>query len=200
MDAAAWDRRYADTELVWSAEPNRFVAAELGGLPPGRALDLAAGEGRNALWLAGRGWRVTAVDFSPVAIDKGRRLAQRAGLTVDWVVADVLTYRPDAAFDLVLVAYLHLPPAEMSAAWSVAVRALAPGGVLFAVGHDRTNLDEGTGGPQDPALLHDPGTVVAQLAGLQVDRAERVRRPVGDRAAVDTVVRARRAAAETAAP
>src|SRR4051794_41852696 len=75
MDAAAWDERYAATGLVWSAEPNRFVVAEMADLRPGRALDLAAGEGRNAIWLAVRGWRVTAVDFSAVAIDKGRRLA-----------------------------------------------------------------------------------------------------------------------------
>src|SRR2546430_7187246 len=66
MDAAEWDQRYAGTELVWSAEPNRFVAAELADLPPGRALDLAAGEGRNSVWLAERGWAVTAVDFSRV--------------------------------------------------------------------------------------------------------------------------------------
>ena len=73
MDARAWDERYADTELVWSSTPNQFVAAEVSELPPGRALDLAAGEGRNALWLAERGWQVTAVDFSLVGLDKGRQ-------------------------------------------------------------------------------------------------------------------------------
>lgn len=200
MDATAWDRRYAETDLVWSAEPNRFVVAELADLPPGRALDLAAGEGRNALWLAGRGWRVTAVDFSAVATDKGRRLAQRAGVVVDWVIGDVLTYQPDGpGFDLVIIAYLHLPPADMSTVWSGAVRALAPGGVLLVVGHDRRNLDEGTGGPQDPTLLYAPDAIVAHLAGLHVDRAERVRRPVlEDRVAVDTLVRAHRAAHPTA--
>jgi SAM-dependent methyltransferase len=192
MDAAAWDRRYTDTDLVWSAEPNRFVAAELADLPPGRALDLAAGEGRNALWLAGRGWRVTAVDFSAVAIHKGRRIAARAGVEIDWVVADVLTYRPDDEHDLVVVAYLHLPPPSMAGVWATAVRALAPGGVLLVVGHDRTNITDGTGGPQDATLLHDPDDVAAHLDGLVVDRAERVRREVGDRAAIDTLVRAHR--------
>ena len=201
MDATAWDRRYAETELVWSVEPNRFVVAELAGLAPGRALDLAAGEGRNALWLAGRGWRVTAVDFSAVAIDKGRRLGQRAGVVVDWVVGDVLAYQPGGVdFDLVIIAYLHLPPAAMSTVWSRAVRALAPGGVLLVVGHDRTNLDEGTGGPQDPTLLYEPDAITAHLAGLHVDRAERVRRPVSaDRVAVDTLVRAHRARPATVA-
>ncbi len=71
MDSRAWDERYAASELVWSSTPNQFVAAEVADLTPGRALDLAAGEGRNALWLAERGWQVTAVDFSLVGLDKG---------------------------------------------------------------------------------------------------------------------------------
>ena len=98
MDARAWDERYAASELVWSATPNQFVAAELADLDPGRALDLAAGEGRNALWLADRGWQVTAVDFSQVALDKGRALQARhehgSDLQVDWVRADALTFEP----------------------------------------------------------------------------------------------------------
>lgn len=75
MEATEWDRRYAEQELVWSAGPNQFLVEEAAGLAPGRALDVAAGEGRNAVWLAERGWRVTAVDFSTVGIDKGRRIA-----------------------------------------------------------------------------------------------------------------------------
>jgi SAM-dependent methyltransferase len=195
VDATAWDHRYAGAELVWTAEPNRFVVAELADLPPGRALDLAAGEGRNAIWLAGRGWQVTALDFSAVAIDKGRLLAERAGVTVDWVVADVLTYPPGGGYDLVLVAYLHLPPAQQAAMWATAVTAVAPGGVLLAVGHDITNIADGTGGPQDPTVLYDPDDVAAHLDGLSVDRAERVHRPVHDGLpAIDALVRAHRPA------
>ena len=89
MDAKAWDERYADSELVWSVEPNQFVAAECADLPPGRALDLAAGEGRNSIWLARRGWDVTAVDFSQAGLDKGRRLAGE--LEIEWVCGDVVT-------------------------------------------------------------------------------------------------------------
>src|ERR1022692_4898294 len=76
MKSEEWDKRYAGQELVWTAEPNRFVVAELKDLAPGRALDLGAGEGRNAVWLASAGWQVTAVDFSAVGLDKGRRLAE----------------------------------------------------------------------------------------------------------------------------
>ncbi|PLW74405.1 class I SAM-dependent methyltransferase, partial [Streptomyces sp. DJ] len=81
MDSREWDERYASRELVWGAEPNRWLVREVEDLAPGRALDLAAGEGRNALWLADRGWRVTAVDFSRTALDRGRRLA--AGLPAE---------------------------------------------------------------------------------------------------------------------
>ncbi|GAA3210980.1 class I SAM-dependent methyltransferase [Actinocorallia longicatena] len=187
MDAEAWDRRYAAQDLLWSVEPNRFVAEELAALPPGRALDLACGEGRNALWLASLGWRATAADFSGVAVGRGREL-DPDGL-VEWRVEDLTTWEfPEA--DLVLVAYLHLPEREMAAVLGRAARAVAPGGTLFFVGHDRTNLTEGVGGPQDPAILHSPGSVADALTGLRIERAERVRRPVGDRTAVDTLVRA----------
>src|SRR5271154_7398266 len=72
VDSQQWDERYSAAGFVWATGPNQFVAAELAGLPPGRAIDLAAGEGRNTVWLAERGWRVTAVDFSRVGLGKGR--------------------------------------------------------------------------------------------------------------------------------
>jgi len=199
MDAAEWDQRYASSDLVWSAGPNQFVAAELADLPPGRGLDLAAGEGRNAIWLAAAGWRVTAVDFSANAIDKGRRAARERGLDVDWVVADVLDYKPaPAGFDVVVIAYLHLSPGDIAAVLRTAVEALAPGGVLLVVGHDVTNLTEGVGGPQDATLLYRPDDIAAQLDGLRIDRAVRLRRPVpgdpGGRDAIDMLVRAHRPA------
>ena len=192
MDADSWDRRYAETDLVWSADPNRFVAAELADVPPGTAVDLAAGEGRNALWLASLGWRVTAVDFSAVALDKGRRIARARGLDVEWVPADLADYTPPAA-DLVLVAYLHVPPPLWRTVLARAVAAVAPGGTLLLVGHDSTNLTEGTGGPQDLERLWSVDDIVAALGELRVRRADRVRRPVsGERDAIDTLIRAER--------
>ena len=105
-----WDERYAGDELVWTAEPNRFLVAEVDGLAPGRALDLACGEGRNAVWLAERGWTATGVDFSAVGLDKARRLADARHVSVQWERADVTEYQPPAeGFDLVIVMYLHLP-------------------------------------------------------------------------------------------
>jgi SAM-dependent methyltransferase len=198
VDSKAWDARYANSpDLVWTAEPNRFVIEETAHLKPGRALDLAAGEGRNAIWLAERGWRVTALDFSPVAIERGRNLARQRGVQVDWQVADLTTYEPPAdSFDLVLIAYLHLPAADLAAILHRAQRAPRPGGSLVLVGHDLANLTDGVGGPQDPTVLQTPETVVAQLDGLRIRRAETARRPVrvDDHTvdALDTVVVATR--------
>jgi SAM-dependent methyltransferase len=182
MDARDWDARYAGTELVWSVTPNQFVAEELADLPPGRAVDLAAGEGRNAIWLAARGWDVTAVDFSQVALDKGQRLAERERLegTITWVCADATTWEADGSYDLAVVAYLQLAPTERRAAVRRAFHALRPGGTFLLVAHDSTNLAEGTGGPQDPAVLMTADDVLDDLedADLEALRAERVVRQV----------------------
>ena len=177
MDAEAWDERYAASELVWSAGPNQFVAAELADLPPGRALDLAAGEGRNAIWLAAPG----------LAGHRGRLLPGRPGQGPPssagrhrrrWVCADATTWRGRAAYDLVLVAYLQLPAEERRAAVRRATPRCAPGGTFLLVAHDSTNLTEGTGGPQDPAVLMTAEDVLADLGGaaLRGVRAERVAR------------------------
>ena len=200
MDRQQWDERYAGAEFEWSMHPNQFVAAELAALPPGRALDLAAGEGRNSVWLAERDWSVTAVDFSRVGLDKGRTLGAARGVAdgqVDWVVADLSEYSPArAAFELVLVAYLQVDAALRARVLAGAAAALTPGGTLLVVGHDLTNLTEGVGGPQSPDVLYTPEAITAGLPGLRVVRAERVRRTVerdGGRAtAIDTLVRAER--------
>jgi SAM-dependent methyltransferase len=202
MEAAEWDRRYADTELVWSAGPNRFLVEQVADLPVGRALDLAAGEGRNAVWLAQQGWRVTAVDFSEVGIDKGRRVAAAADVRIDWVVADVTVWdAPPQAFELVIVFYLHLPAEDRRAVHRRAATAVADGGRLLIVGHHLDNLEVGVGGPQDPAVLTTPAGIVDDLAGtgLRILSAEAVERQVetdaGTKLALDALVLAERATA-----
>jgi len=198
VDSQQWDERYSGTEFEWTTRPNQFVAAELADLPPGRALDLAAGEGRNTVWLAERGWQVTAVDFSRVGLEKGRKLSAARGVDearVDWIVADLRDFEPDRDFyDLVLIAYLQVSPELRATVMARAAAALAPGGTAFVVGHDLTNLTEGTGGPQDPDVLYTPEAVRAELPGLRVVRAERVHRTVerdgGPATAIDTLVRA----------
>jgi SAM-dependent methyltransferase len=200
VDRQQWDERYAGAEFEWSMHPNQFVAAELAALPPGRALDLAAGEGRNSVWLAERGWSVTAVDFSRVGLDKGRALGAARGVAdgrVEWVVADLSEYSPArAAFELVLIAYLQVDAALLARVLAGAAAALTPGGTLLVVGHDLTNLTEGVGGPQSPDVLYTPEAITAGVPGLRIVRAERVRRTVerddGQATAIDTLVRAER--------
>jgi len=206
-DADRWDRRYSAPDLVWGAEPNRRLVDEVGALPPGRALDLGGGEGRNAAWLASRGWDVTIVDFSRVGLDRADEMARRQGTTLTAVHADLADYAPPgAAFDLVLILYLQVPEQTLDRVLHRAAGALAPGGTLLLIGHDRENLARGFGGPQDPATLQSPEQVVAALGpGLQIESAARIERMVntadGPRTAIDTLVRARRAPeAERRAP
>jgi SAM-dependent methyltransferase len=211
-----WDARYAASELVWSAEPNRFVEAETESLAPGRVLDLAAGEGRNAIWLAENGWTATAVDFSRVALQKAAHLAAARGVDLRVVEADVTTFEPERrSFDLVLVAYLQTGAGDRARWLRAAAAALAPGGTLLVVGHDRSNLDGGYGGPQDADVLTTPDELRAALEAIDtaesgegregaeggkgdlvIEKAELVHRvvdtPDGERTAIDHVVRARR--------
>jgi SAM-dependent methyltransferase len=190
MRATEWDERYAEKQQ-WSSEPNRLIADLLGNLPPGDAVDLAAGEGRHALWLASLGWRATAVDFSAVGLDRGR--AQPGSEAVTWVVADVCTWTaPDASLDLVLVAYLHLPQDEIEPLLVRAVGWLRPGGRLLVLGHDVENLTAGVGGPPDPDILHSVERLAPVAALLEVDRLEQVRRETPAGTALDTLLWGRR--------
>lgn len=195
-----WDVRYRDQPGLWGRGPNAAVAEQLGDLPPGRALDLGAGDGRHSLWLAGLGHDVVAVDGSQVAVSQLRSAAAAADLQVDAQVGDLTeaTAWPQGSFDVVLLAYLHLPRAALAEVHRRAAELVAPGGVWLLVGHDRTNLTDGVGGPPDPDVLTDPDEVVADLAGagLTVITARRIDRPVstddGPKVAIDTLVRAHR--------
>jgi len=195
-----WNRRWAGEERVHaSTAPSRFVVAEVAGLRPGAALDLACGAGRNAVWLAGQGWRVTAVDFSGVALRMARGLEAERRVSVEWVEADVLAWMPPArAYDLVCVLYLQLPAAERRTALGRAAAAVRPGGTLLVLGHDLLNLTEGWGGPTQADVLFTPDDVVAEIDDLRIEKAERVRRTVDDsdaaREAIDALVRATRVA------
>ncbi len=193
-----WDSRYAGSELLWTAEANRFLVADASGLVPGRALDLACGEGRNAVWLAERGWTVRGVDYSGVALAKAAKLAEARGVDAEWVHADLLEYEPvPAAYDLVVILYLQIPAPERRVVVRRAAGALAPGGELLIVAHDSSNLEHGWGGPRDPAVLYSAADVSEDLegAGVEIERAGVVERPVdapdGEKIALDLLLRAR---------
>lgn len=189
MDRHEWNERYAAQPLLWNVDPGPFLGGEIGDRPPGRALDLGAGEGRTALWLAERGWAVTAVDFSDVALERGRQRVASADPpgSVEWVCADLVEFDPTGgSYDLVLLLFVHLHPLERRRLLRSAAATLVPGGLVLVVGYDTTNLQEGEGGPRDPAVLFSPEDIVADLDGLRIERAEKLR--VGD--AIDAVVRA----------
>jgi SAM-dependent methyltransferase len=189
-----WNRKHGEAGLLFGAEPNRFLVAETAGLTPGRALDLACGSGRNAVWLAAQGWAVTGAEFSDVALEQARGLAAERGVDVHWVEADLREWEPPAGeFDLVVALYLQLPAEQLAPIMERAAEAVAPGGTLLVVGHHSDNLERGSGGPKDIRVLFTPEQITASLGPLEVEKAEAVLRPVeGERDAIDALVRARR--------
>lgn len=199
MKGPEWDDRYRSADLVWGKAPNQFVREQCAALAVGRALDVACGEGRNALWLAELGWLVHGTDISAVAIERATSLASVLDDTVrsrlSWAVSDVTAEppAPDSA-DLVLLSYVQLSSAERSALVTAAAGAVRAGGRLVLVAHDASNLTAGVGGPQDLDRLYRPDEVaaLAEAAGLTVEVAETVERATADGIALDTLVRAHR--------
>lgn len=196
MDASAWDDRYRGTDHLWSVGPNSFLADRFAGSEPGRGLDLACGEGRNAVWLAEQGWDMVAVDFSEVAIGRGRDRYP----DVDWIVSDVLTWEPepsDEPFDLIVVAYLQIEAEPLAELITRSIDWLAAGGEMFLIGHALSNLEEGVGGPQVPERLWDLDLMLEWVQPLSLVEGGIVKREVevdGEvRHALDVLIRARRA-------
>jgi len=181
MDAHEWDIRYRQARdgqdaRLWSALPAQLVQDTVAPWKPGRALDLATGDGRNAIWLAGRGWNVTGLDFSAEAIAQAAEHATASGVDVDWLVADATTWQPGERFDLVTVMYLHLPEALLRTLLTRALDWLAPGGHLLVLGHDRANIAAGGHGPGNPDILYTP-ELLSSIAGPEhILRCETVNR------------------------
>lgn len=205
--AEYWDRRYTHGDIGWTLAPHPLAVEELALVAPDapsgpaaarpRALDLGAGAGRHTLWLARRGWQVTAVDISSVALERTRRQAEEAGVEVTTVLADLGSYEPPrSTFDLALITYVHLEPAQRAALLARASEALVPGGRLVIVGHHLDNLGIGLEGPSEPERMYTPDRLRAELPDLRVERAERVVHTVttstGEREAYATVIRASR--------
>ncbi len=150
--AEDWDARYRATELVWGAPPDPWIVEQVTILPPGRALDVGTGEGRHALWLATRAWDVTAVDYSRVGLDKAATVAARSPRTVrarlHWTPLDITTDEiPGQPYDLAVWAYVHPDPADRAAAIAKVAQALAPGGLLLLLAHEKADShpDAGSG-------------------------------------------------------
>ena len=205
VDRESYDELYRSAPAVWSGRPNRQLVVEAAGLVPGTALDAGSGEGGDALWLAERGWRVTAVDFSPVALERAGRAARAHGLDgrIEWLHADLEERTPpEGGFDLVTAHYLHARGAgQRSGLFRRLAAAVAPGGTLLVVGHllDGAAAHAHGSGHLDPSVFYraeevaavlDPGSwrdVVTESRDRDPGAAGRTGNPVPD-----TVLVARR--------
>ncbi len=195
MEKEEWDKRYSQNDLVWGWAPNELLVNEVSDMEPGRSLDMACGEGRNAIWLASIGWKSTGIDFSSEGIKKGMQMADQLGVEVEWLEADLRKWEPpESAYDLIVSLYVHMMPDEIGKVHKNAIAALAPGGTIIVIGHDLTNLTEGYGGPPFPDVLFTPERIAQDLDQLVIEKAERVNRTVktdeGEKTAIDTLVRA----------
>ena len=198
--AAEWDARYGEGEgAMWSGRPNGRLVLEVTGLPPGRALDVGCGEGADAIWLARGGWAVTAADISEVAVTRARDAAEVAGVTVDWVVGDVLALPwPARSFDLVSMQYPALPKAAGEAAMRSVLDGVRPGGLVLAVYHDlddehRAHMKARGTDPADYVGADDVVRLLGDGFVLERHAAEpRTDPPPGTPHIADVVVRARR--------
>jgi 2-polyprenyl-3-methyl-5-hydroxy-6-metoxy-1,4-benzoquinol methylase len=179
LDATQWDDRYRtarEGQRVWSAVAPQLVQDTVSEWTPGRALDLATGEGRTAIWLAGQGWQVTGADFSSEAISQATDRARDAGLDVNWIVADATSWEPEERFDLITMMYLQLPAAVLTPLLAKVAGWLNPGGHLLVLSHDVANIETGAPGPRDPAVLHTPELLAGAVDASRIVRCETVRR------------------------
>ncbi len=196
-DHASWEERYGASAALWTGRVNPTLVAEAGGLAPGRALDVGCGEGADVLWLAGRGWQVTGLDWSQVALDRAAEHAAAAGLAdrVQWVRADVDAHSPPpGAYDLVAAHFLHPRAADRAPLLARLAAAVAPGGTLLWVGHP---WDEERAALWGADRFATAGQVAAELdtAGWDVVVADHRPRPHGGDGhshTGDEVLRARR--------
>ncbi|MCL1692405.1 MAG: methyltransferase domain-containing protein [Actinomycetia bacterium] len=183
-----WDARYEAKGALWGAEPNQFLAeiAEL--LEPGTALDLGCGQGRNSFWLASRGFTVTGLDLSPVAIEQAAAVAEEFGVDVSFESVDLTTWDPAGrVWDLVVLTYLHLSGERRPVVHGAAKRAVAPGGRLVVIAHHLENFENGVGGPPIPELLFTEQQLADDFSDLEILRNEKVTRTTEEGDAIDLV-------------
>ncbi len=196
---AEWDTRYSEGERLWSGRPNGALVVEVADLPPGRVLDVGCGEGADAVWLAGRGWRVTALEVSGVALARAAGHARDAGVAIDWVHAGLAEAAlPPGSFDLVSAQYPALQRTPDAAAERALLAAVAPGGLLLLVHHAGMDTQPVHEGGFDPADYVWPAMIAALLDDdwqVEVDEQRPRIVPEGGAGAHhvdDVVLRARR--------
>ena len=174
-----WDERYSEPGYAYGTEPNKFLASVAERIPRGRVLCLAEGEGRNAVYLAGLGYDVTAVDTSTVGLAKAEALASDREVTIETVIADLADFEIEpVAWQGVVSIFCHLPPVVRAALHERCLRGLAPGGVFVLEGFTPRQLELGTGGPKSRELLMELEIIRQELPGLRFEIAREIEREV----------------------
>lgn len=175
----AWEERYGASAL-WTGKVNAHLKEWVEAHPdmtPGTAIDVACGEGGDAIWLATRGWQVTGVDFARTAIGRARAAAHARDVEATWLVADLTTWVAENPADLVTVSFLHEPEDVRTAVWRSAARAVAVGGTLLITGHAPD--DEGAPGPPPETRFAADEVVAALGAPWRADVRESRRDGIG---------------------
>ena len=170
FDGAFWNERYRSAHSLWSGKPNPHLVREADGLAPGTALDAGAGEGADAIWLARRGWRVTAVDISSVALDRAASHAAEAGAAVadriHWQQEDFMQWQPpERAYDLVSAQFLHLPAEDRRLVYARLAAAVADRGTLLIVAHHPSDMQTTVPRPSLPELFFTGDDLATELGG-----------------------------------
>ena len=162
-------------------DPDDLLVTEVAGLSSGRALDIGCGAGSNAVWLAAHGWQVTATDLADAGIEKGKRLATKRGVQVEFIVAEATAFRPDGRYDLITSFYIQLRPDQRAKMLAMAAGALAPGGTLLFVSHDKSSPPSGWT-DEDLLSLTTPDEVASELPGLKIEQASVMEHEGGEHA------------------
>jgi len=180
MNMSMWDERYAEAGFAYGLEPNEFLASQAAAFPAGgRLVSWGEGEGRNALYLAGRGLRMTALDLSDVGLAKARQRATQLGLALATVAGDLTAYDLGRdAWDGIVSIWCHMPSAVRKAAHAKVLGALKPGGLFLLEAYTPAQLKFGTGGPKDLDMLADLAELKLELPGLEWLVAQELERDV----------------------
>ena len=197
-NTSRWNARYAGAAAMWSGKVNPVLEQVAGNLPPGRAFDLGAGEGGDALWLASKGWQTTAVDASSVGVFRGHREERARGATakvsgIRWIVADLTRSWPlgDQQADLVTLMFFHADRETRQAVWQKALQAVAPGGTLLIVGHDPDDAKLGIPRPPEELCFRTEevkAAVPADWSSVTAEVVTRTQTVDGEDATVGDVV------------
>lgn len=174
-----WDERYSEAGFLYGTAPNEFLVAVADRIPPGKILSLAEGEGRNAVYLAARGYQVTGVDGSHVGLRKAQELAAARGVAITTIRADLSCFEIEPEqWDGIISCYCHLPSAIRIPLHQASVQGLKPGGVFVLEAYSKEQLAYGTGGPQELDMLMSLDELKRELAGLEFVHAVQIVREV----------------------